>query len=168
LSLYIIPECYANKGVGELVKESIGNEFKGKVHVIHKKWFGRDRVLKEILKLIKTLKSDYVIAIIDYEEGLYRRYIDVIRSGKLKDLSCTEEGNIDSTLIIRCGSRLKLIIFDSNIEHVLLRYDKELESNPMKYKGEKAEREIIKLYEKNTKFKEYLCSLVNIVTRNLT
>jgi hypothetical protein len=58
----IVTECYGNKCVGEYLRNAVG----GKVH--HKPNFGRELILRDIVKEIKP-RCNRLVVVIDYETG---------------------------------------------------------------------------------------------------
>jgi len=64
----IVAECYGNKCVGEYLRNAVG----GKVY--HQRIYGRERILRNIVKNIKP-RCNRLIVIIDYEIGDARALI---------------------------------------------------------------------------------------------
>jgi len=65
----IVAECYGNKCVGEYLRNAVG----GKVY--HQRSYGRERILRNIVKNIKPRCSRLVV-VIDYETGDARIFVE--------------------------------------------------------------------------------------------
>jgi hypothetical protein len=65
----IVAECYGNKCVGEYLRNAIGGE------VRHKRNYGRELILRDIVKEIKPRCSRLVV-VIDYETGDARALVE--------------------------------------------------------------------------------------------
>jgi hypothetical protein len=65
----IVTECYGNKCVGEYLRNAVG----GKVR--HKPNFGRELILRDVVKEIKP-RCNRLIVVIDYETGNVRALVE--------------------------------------------------------------------------------------------
>jgi hypothetical protein len=115
----ILAECYANLCFAEKLKEFLGIE---KIKFIHKKFYGRDHVIKKAERL-----SNNLIVIVDYEEGRYRVFIE-------KNFNL--EYVCQNILVgIRRGVKKYIaIVFDPNMEEFVKSFRIKLEGKELKSK----------------------------------
>ena len=112
----VIAECYANQCFALELKHYVLNLRRNfKVYIGHNYRFGRDRILKLIEKNADQV-NDLIIAIIDYEKGISRKYIDSrFKLSEIKDSILFGKHKHKNNIVA--------IIFDPNIEEaVLCRY----------------------------------------------
>jgi len=72
MELTVVPECYANACFAQRLVDILRAAHGINPRVSHRRVSGRDR----ILNMLKRLQQDKVLAVIDYEEGQARKYID--------------------------------------------------------------------------------------------
>jgi len=72
MELTVVPECYANACFAQRLVDILRAAHGVNPRVIHRRVSGRDR----ILNVLKQLRQSSILAIIDYEEGQARKYID--------------------------------------------------------------------------------------------
>ena len=72
--MIFIAECYANTCFTRELKRLLSKEGIH-IEVRHKHIMGRDRILRDLIRIAKRT-SDLIVAIIDYEEGIARAYVD--------------------------------------------------------------------------------------------
>jgi hypothetical protein len=65
----IVAECYGNKCVGEYLRNAVG----GKVY--HQRNYGRERILRNIVKNIRP-RCNRLVVVIDYETGDARIFVE--------------------------------------------------------------------------------------------
>ena len=111
----ILAECYANACIARellrIIREELGTP--GKVRHSYKQ--GRDSIVSEIEKLAQRKRDQVVIAVIDYETGIARKYIE-------KRFTLHELGT-DKQLLLGVSHQkgnVISIVFDPNIEEALL------------------------------------------------
>lgn len=93
LRILIYPECYTNECLGEKLRELLYEYLRNRgvrpvIELRHSYLIGRDRIIKELVSLssgIGKLQADLILAIIDYEKGPARHYID--KNFELQDLT---------------------------------------------------------------------------------
>lgn len=109
----LIAECYANKCIADKLSEILKKHTNYIIDTpLHNYKLGRDRIIKDILK--KQSTKHLVIAIIDYERGVSRVYIDK----NFKKL-----GEVEGPIIISVSKQrpnVAAIIFDPDIEEAFL------------------------------------------------
>ncbi len=64
----IVTECYGNKCVGEYLRNAVGGE------VRHRRNYGRELILQDIVKEIKP-RCNRLVVVIDYETGDARIFV---------------------------------------------------------------------------------------------
>ena len=111
--LVLVSECYANKCLADELSQTLrrraGHGVRPK-HNYHNYRYGRDRIISEILKKQLTGK---LIAVIDYERGISRHYVD-------KHFELRE---VVSCIFVGIGKRkpnIIAIVFDPDIENAFL------------------------------------------------
>ncbi len=107
----LVSECYANKCVANKLSEILRRRKGYIVRVVHSYVHGRDRIVSKILKRVSM--EQQLIAIIDYERGVSRAYID--KHFELKE--------IESRILIGTSKRksnVMVIVFGPDIEDALL------------------------------------------------
>jgi len=110
--LLLIAECYANKCFAQELEKFLKKEGPIHVRVKHNQTMGRDRILRDIIRITERI-TDIVVAVIDYEEGIARVYIE----------KQFETSSINGNVLLGISKRkdnLLAIIFDPNIEEGLL------------------------------------------------
>jgi len=111
--LMVLGECYANSCVAEMIIDIL----KLNTRVRHKYVSGRDRILKEITSLYEKSRGDVnILALIDYERGVMRSFID-------KNFRF-EMTLFDNTLhigVYKRSQKIIAIIFDPFVEEFLCR-----------------------------------------------
>jgi len=65
----IVTECYGNKCVGEYLRNAVGGE------VRHKRNYGRELILQDVVKEIKP-RCNRLVVVIDYEIGDARKLVE--------------------------------------------------------------------------------------------
>ena len=113
--LIILPECYANECVARMLKMKL-RDFSINVEVSHNYKHGRDRIVQDLDKLAsKVGNAITLLALIDYEKGIARFYID--KNFELHRL----EGH-NGILLGRYHRKRNVlaIVLDPNIEEALL------------------------------------------------
>ncbi len=109
MNIGILAECYLNECIAREILKRI--DIRGKL--THKKYYGRDRVLKEAKALIKRGQIDKALLVIDYEEGVNRLYLE-------KTLSSRDSVYEDKVIVGKDNSgRIIAVIFDPHPEDVL-------------------------------------------------
>lgn len=151
----LLAECYANKCVASelrrLIMELLGSSIS---NPIHNPKMGRDRVVKKIL----TSDTPMALAVIDYEKGMSRVYID--QQFNIID-------RIEDTILLgisRRNPRRISVIFDPNIEEAFLcKKIKTLCSNREYYETIKSEKacSIINKYLDNKQIRNTLTVLAH-------
>lgn len=125
-SIEILSECYANKCLAGKLSEILRKRTDYAIRVVHSYKYGRDRIISELLK--RSLARQWIIAIIDYERGISRVYIDTLF--KLKE--------VENHIFIGVSKRkpnITVIVFDPDIESAFLcKLSKELCRNLFKLK----------------------------------
>ncbi|MDK6028887.1 hypothetical protein QPL79_05880 [Ignisphaera sp. 4213-co] len=110
--IMLMAECYANNCIANMLKDTLVSKFNLSIRVSHKRKYGRDRIVNEVHNMVEKRIAQIIIAVIDYEIGISRKYIDENFS-----LSRIREG-----LWIGASKRARnviTIIFDPNIETFL-------------------------------------------------
>lgn len=110
--MILAAECYSNACFAEELKKILYEERFRDVRIIHKHVLGRDRILKDSVGIAEKT-DELVIAIIDYEKGVARAYIE-----KQFRLFMVYE-NILLGSSVKKGNLLA-IVFDPNIKEGLL------------------------------------------------
>ena len=72
MEVVVLAECYANK----CIADEIINLLRLRGNTIHSRVMGRDKVLRKYRSTLERYANTYVIAVIDYEEGIMRTFID--------------------------------------------------------------------------------------------
>lgn len=109
----IIGECYANSYVAKELAENFIKILNKTCKPKHRPDYGRDKIIKKIDELLQ-MNNTVVICVIDYEEGVSRKFIE-------KYFNLLE---IDDSVFI--GTRHKgkskaiALIFDPNIEKAFI------------------------------------------------
>lgn len=151
-----IAECYANACFTQELRRLLSKEGIHHIEVRHKHTMGRDRILRDLIRIAKRT-SDLIVAIIDYEEGIARAYVD-------KQFKISNPVNKNILLgINRQKDNLLAIIFDPNIEESLLcRIDETLCRDPSYSERIKSSKacNIIARYLKEDYIQEILHKLV--------
>ena len=114
----IVAECYANACFGEKVKQVLIRTSRHlDVNVLHNRFMGRDRVIKFVKRTINQYKDVVLVAIIDYERGPLREYIDVF----FRDLEPLQS---NQKILVGRGRRGAIagVIFDPDPEEVFAMY----------------------------------------------
>jgi len=143
--MILIAECYANACFALELKKMLNEEGIQYIRVKHKQTMGRDRILKDLLRIAERMNT-LVVAIIDYEEGVARAYIE--KQFKIS--------NVTGSVLLGISKHkdnLLAIVFDPNIEDGLLcEINKILCRDPFYYgkvKSSKACNVITKYLEEN-------------------
>ena len=116
-------------------------------NVRHSYMWGRDRIIKKVYEHAKRKKDEVFVAVIDYERGVAREYIN--RNFRLQKLEGFQG------LLVGISYRqanVLAIVFDPDIENVLERVlgTKQLSvSQREKLKSNKACEELKKIFENN-------------------
>lgn len=110
--MIIVAECYANTCFAEALRGVLREKGFLEVRIVHKHVMGRDRVLRESLA-IADKTNDFVLAVIDREEGIASSYID--KNFKIQE---TYEGILLG--VSNRASNLLAVIFDPDIERAFL------------------------------------------------
>ena len=122
MKLIIVAECYANKCVAQSFRTVLNNMLREKLgeapiatKVRHNYKYGRDRIVKELAKLANRNTDAKILAIIDYETGISRVFID--NNFDLYGLK-----GYNSILVgrYRRSQNILAIVFDPNIEKALI------------------------------------------------
>lgn len=155
-SIELLSECYANNCLASKLSEILRKRTDYAIRVLHNYKYGRDRIIKEILKRSPT--RQLIIAIIDYERGISRVYIDI--HFKLKE--------VEKHIFIGVSKHkpnTMAIVFDPDIESAFLcRISKELCINSLKLKRVKSSNAckiVERLIEKNSEGKRILYKLID-------
>jgi len=109
MGIGVLAECYLNECIAKEILKRIGI----RARPTHKKYYGRDRVLKEAKDLIKRGQIDKALLLIDYEEGASRYYLERVFSSR---------NNVyEEKVIVGKDNTGKIIavIFDPHPENVL-------------------------------------------------
>jgi len=85
--------------------------------VKHNYKFGRDRIIKDLIeKYVQTERSEVIVAVIDYERGVARKYVEkYFNLQKLEKCECILIGISHSR-----KNRVLAIVFDPDIEEALV------------------------------------------------
>ncbi|MCD6300642.1 MAG: hypothetical protein J7L82_01060 [Staphylothermus sp.] len=111
--LKVIAECYANKCLAIELKHYIQNLMGiEEAKTVHSFKHGRDRILKNIEKYTQQT-SEVIIAVIDYEQGVSRKFIE-------KQFELSEITSSIYLGIHKQKANIIAIIFDPNIEEAVL------------------------------------------------
>jgi len=113
----VFTECFANKWFVMTLCERLSVRRK----IRHSRKSSRDRVIKDLKEYILSSSEEEataVLAVIDYEKGRMRPYIDAL----LNEFLRTEKQRIDNSLVVAYERerRVVVIVFDPNIEEALL------------------------------------------------
>jgi len=110
-----VAECYANKCLFEKLLDFLEKTLKINVEkpVRHKNVMGRDRVIRAIIDISKTYPNHLIIAVIDYEEGSSRSYID-------ENFELEQVGQGIYVGHYKRNNAIKALIFDPNIEEAII------------------------------------------------
>jgi len=131
--LILIAECYANACFAQELKKLLNKEGIQYVRVKHKQTMGRDRILKDLMGIAERV-SDLVVAVIDYEEGIARAYVE-------KQFKTSSVNRNVLLGISKQKDNLLAIVFDPNIEDGLLcKVNKTLCRDPSYYKKVKSSK----------------------------
>ncbi len=167
--IVFIAECYANYGFTKKLIEELGRKYRDKIEKCknsHKMVYGRERILKEIGKIINNIRERDAkfVAIIDFERGASRTYIeenfDLIRISEL------------SIYIGVCKkwNNLYAVIFDPCIEEAFIcRFKKEDCRNPLilrRYKRREAVN-IIKQVFRSVEARKYLDKVIDLLVETM-
>lgn len=152
----IVAECYANACFAEELKKLLDKEGVQHIEIKHKSTMGRDRILRDLIRIAK-MTSNLVVAVIDYEKGVARVYVEKqFRALKI---------NGDVLLgISKQRENLIAIIFDPNIEEGLLcRVDQTLCRDIHYYREIKSNRacNVLEKYLKEVPIQKILYTIVN-------
>ncbi|HWQ16753.1 MAG TPA: hypothetical protein VNL13_02860 [Sulfolobales archaeon] len=111
----VVDECYANKCLFEKLLDSLEENLRKNIEkpVRHKDIMGRDRVIRAITNISKMYPNHMIIAVIDYEEGPSRSYID-----ENFELEQVEQGIYVGHY--KRNNAIRAIIFDPNIEEAII------------------------------------------------
>ena len=161
--LIMIAECYANNCVGKALKRILVKRASQHIRIFHNRKMGRDRILKDLLRIAEQ-KNDIIIAIIDYEKGIARIYVE--KQFKMSQIS-------ESILlgISKQKSNLIAVIFDPNIEEAFLcNIDKAICKNPFYYEKVKSENacNILTKYLEKQYAQEVIRKLANALISTLS
>jgi len=108
-----LAECYANACIASEIARGLGVGTKTR----HDAKMGRDKVLKKIESLREELnEGSFIIAVIDYEEGPIRVFID--RNFEFKDVLFDGAVYIG---VYKRDERVLAVVFDPHIEEFLCR-----------------------------------------------
>jgi hypothetical protein len=110
VEVVVLAECYANK----CIADEIVNLLRLRENTIHSRVMGRDKVLKKYRSTLERYANAYVIAVIDYEEGIMRTFID--RNFNLRTSLYNGKVHIGIDRMYRRGLA---IVFDTCIEEFL-------------------------------------------------
>ncbi len=110
-NIQLIPECYANRCIAEKLSEMLAKHLGYTPRVVHSYKYGRDRIIREIMK--RSQMGQRFIALIDYERGVSRVYID--RHFELEEI----EANIFIGVSRRSPDAIA-VVFDPDIESAFL------------------------------------------------
>ena len=112
----VLAECYANRCVAEEIIEMLREVLEISKNIKHTVKMGRDEVLKRYRKILSDTSTSnaYVLAVIDYEQGKTREYID-----KNFDLRAPLYNNTVHIGVDKRNPRGVVIVFDPFIEEFL-------------------------------------------------
>jgi hypothetical protein len=112
----VLAECYANRCVAEEIIEMLREVTEASKSIRHTAKMGRDEVLKRYKKILSnpSTSNAYVLAVIDYEQGKTREYID-----KNFDLRAPLYNNTVHIGIDKKSPRGVVVVFDPFIEEFL-------------------------------------------------
>jgi len=131
--LILIAECYANACFAQELKKLLNREGVQYIRVKHKQTMGRDRILKDLLEIAERT-SNLIVAVIDYEEGIARAYVE----------KQFKTSNVNGNVLLGISKQkdnLLAIVFDPNIEDALLcKINKTLCRDPSYYEKVKSSR----------------------------
>jgi len=111
--IVLVPECYANNHIAYMLREELRKcvEEPGEINICHTRVQGRDRIVK--IAFEKALPGKTLIAVIDYEEGASRVFVE--RRFKLEEVA--------SHILLGIGmdkQGVLAVVFDPRIEDALL------------------------------------------------
>ncbi len=157
----LIAECYANRCFALELRNYIQNIMKNsKIYIGHNYRLGRDKILK-LIKKYAAQTDDLLIAIIDYEKGVSRKYIDFqFKISKIGESILFGEHKHKRNIIA--------IIFDPNIEEALLcKYYPILCRNINYYERIKSDKacEVLKEYLKRKPIGKILLMIAKMIIR---
>ncbi|RLG81119.1 MAG: hypothetical protein DRO40_10175 [Thermoprotei archaeon] len=131
--MILIAECYANACFAQELKKLLNREGVQYIRVKHKQTMGRDRILKDLLEIAERT-SNLIVAVIDYEEGIARAYVE----------KQFKTSNVNGNVLLGISKQkdnLLAIVFDPNIEDALLcKINKTLCRDPSYYEKVKSSR----------------------------
>jgi len=112
----VLAECYANRCIAEEIIEMLREVIGVSKSLRHTMKMGRDEVLKRYKKILSdpSTSNAYVLAVIDYEQGRTREYID-----KNFDLRAPLYNNTVCIGVDKKNPRGVVIVFDPFIEEFL-------------------------------------------------
>ncbi len=113
----VLAECYANKCIAIELLQAISKSIRCSAKIRHSYKQGRDRIVQEV---VKPLRECVRIAVIDYEKGASRIFID-------KNFSLEKVWSGVFIGVSKRSTNSIAIVFDPNIEEALLcRIDEEI------------------------------------------
>ena len=108
----LVAECYANKCIADKLSQALRKRMGCEVRVKHTYRHGRDRVVSEILKR-PLAGQQRLIAVIDYERGISREYIN-------NHFELEEVVNSIFAGVSRSKPGVVAIVFDPDVESAFL------------------------------------------------
>jgi len=108
----LIGECYLNHCIAKRLVDELKRIGIGAETIAHRPRGGRDRILKEACDVVQKALRGPLIIVIDYEEGVMRRYVD-----SAVEFVC-RVGSVLVGKLRRCESVIA-IVFDPKPEDVL-------------------------------------------------
>jgi gamma-glutamyl phosphate reductase len=159
----LIPECYANKCIANKLYEILKRQLRQHISILHNYKHGRDRIISKILK--SPLAEQALIAVIDYERGISRIYID-------EHFELEKVINYIFIDISKHDPKVMAIIFDPRIEEAFVcRVSKELCKNPFlleQIRSRNACNILKKVVDKNKEAKDIIYKLSEKLIKLLT
>lgn len=151
MQVLVMSECYLNKCIAEMFVRDLKKE-NINIKIKHDRTQGRDRILKEVDNWVKKrrIEAEKLILIIDYEEGISRRYINAF-FGNLDTL--------DKNIFV--GRRGKIIgyVFDPYMEKVL-------GVNDDQFKSENACEILRRKLSNDERLNEKVSDIVKVLTKH--
>jgi len=113
--LLVFGECYANTCLAKVLIDSL--TVNGGIKLVHKPSLGRDRIISKVFRAAKRFGGT-VLAVIDYERGASREYVDV-------SFDLTEVCPGVFVGVGRKDRRVLAVVLDPDFEDGLLCVDRE-------------------------------------------
>ena len=166
IDLIFIAECYANYGFTEKLLTELNKRYRIKSKNIHKLIYSRDRILKEIDKIIKSRKFENtkIIAVIDFERGISRKFIE-------ENFNLIQISGL--SIYIGVGKKwnnVYAVIFDPRIEEAFIcRFKEDICRNPFilrRIKSREAREYVMQIF-KNRKAEDYLDIIIDSLAKAL-